>query len=204
VGLFVPPCFGTTKAVARETATHVELWLRDIVPARHGVCNMMMAIVDSQAIRLKAPLGNRTLVDGATGQAVAWISARLVLRPTIIPAGYRLRDLAPVVDFSHPESSGPAGCTQDYAAPSGENMLVIEQSAGRLLVPGPGPAGWTAIRVHGMPGRATRNLITWRENGLTDLIMVASPQWPQMLTTTQLVAMADNASQRAPNSANVG
>ena len=70
---------------------------------------------------------------------------------------------------------------------------MIEQSAGRLQVLGPGPAGWTAIRVRGLPGRATRNLITWRENGLTDLIMVASPQWPQVLTTTQLVAMADSA-----------
>jgi len=85
------------------------------------------------------------------------------------------------------------GCTQDYAAPSGENELVIKQSAGRLLLPGPGPGGWTAIRVRGLPGRATRNLITWREDGLTDLIMVASPQWPQVLTTAQLVAIADSA-----------
>jgi len=193
VGGFVPPCFGTADAVARETAARVELWLRDAVPARHGVCNMMMAIVNSQTIRLKAPLGSRRLTDGGTGRAVAWISARLVLRPTAIPAGYRLRDLAPAVDFTVPEGPGPAGCTQDYAGPSGEYALVIEQSTGGLVVPGPGPAGWTAIRVRGLPGRATRNLITWQENGLTDLIMVATPRWPQALTTTQLVAMADSA-----------
>jgi hypothetical protein len=78
--------------------------------------------------------------------AASWLcSAR-------ISAGYRLRDLAAVVDFSQPESPGPVGCTQDYAAPSGENELVIKQSAGRLLVPGPGPGGWTAIRVRGLPG----------------------------------------------------
>jgi hypothetical protein len=103
-----------------------------------------------------------------------------------------------VVDFTAPESPGPAGCTQDYAGPLGENSLMIEQSAGRLQMPGPGPAGWTAIRVRGLPGRATRNMIIWRENGLTDLIMVARPQWSQVLTTTQLVAMADSALQRAP------
>jgi hypothetical protein len=42
VGRFVAPCFGTTKPTAVETATWVELWLRDTVPAKHGVCNVMM------------------------------------------------------------------------------------------------------------------------------------------------------------------
>jgi hypothetical protein len=193
VGRFSAPCLGTARAVARETTARVELWLRETVPARPGVCNVMMAIANSQAIRLKAPLGRRRLTDGATGRAIAWISARLILRPTALPAGYRLRDLAPVVDFTAPELPGPAGCTQFYAGPLGENSLVIEQSAGRLQMPGPGPEGWTAIRVRGLPGQTTRNLITWRENGLTDLIMVARPQWTQVLTTTQLVAMADSA-----------
>jgi hypothetical protein len=54
VGPFVPPCFGTTTAVAAQTATRVELWLRDTVPARHGVCQVMKAFADSQQIRLQA------------------------------------------------------------------------------------------------------------------------------------------------------
>ena len=195
VGPFVPPCFGTTTAVAAQTATRVELWLRDTVPARHGVCQVMKAFADSQQIRLQAPLGTRKLADGATGRAVAWISARLVLRPAEMPAGYLLRSRTPDVDFSGPQSLGPAGCVQLYLddTRTAEHMLYIEQSAGRLRVPAPGPRGWTAIRIRGQPGLATRNLITWREHGLTDYIAVDGPQWPQVLSTGQLIAIADSA-----------
>jgi hypothetical protein len=40
-------------------------------------------------------------------------------------------------------------------------------------------------------------MITWRENGLTDLIVVGvqnGPDEPQVLSTQQLIAIADSAS----------
>lgn len=75
--------------------------------------------------------------------------------------------------------------------------LIIAQSAAGARVPGPGPNGWTSIRIRGHPGLATRNLITWRESGLTDYIVVGSQDGlaePQALTTQQLIAIADGAS----------
>jgi hypothetical protein len=75
---------------------------------------------------------------------------------------------------------------------AGDHRLYIEQGAGLLLVPAPGPGGWTAIRIRGHPGLATRNLITWHEHELTDYITVDGPQWPQALSTGQLIAIADS------------
>jgi hypothetical protein len=74
-----------------------------------------------------------------------------------------------------------------------EHMLYFEQSAGGLRIPAPESGGWTAIHVRGQPGPATRNMITWREHGLTDYIAVDGPQWPQVLSTAQLIAIADSA-----------
>ena len=195
VGPFVPPCFGIMTPVAVQTAARVKVWLRDTEPTEHGVCSVMKAVAYSLPIQLKAPLGKRKLVDGATGRAVTWISARLVLRPAEIPAGYRLRYRTPGTAFSRAQSPEAAGCEQFYVddAPPATHMLYIEQGAGRLPVPAPGPGGWTAIRVRGQPGLATRNLITWREDGLTDYITVDGPRWPQVLTTAQLIAIADSA-----------
>jgi hypothetical protein len=49
-------------------------------------------------------------------------------------------------------------------------------------------------------GYAGRNVITWREDGLTDYILMIgdqSPQnMPQLLTTRQLIAIADSAPER--------
>lgn len=191
-------CPRTITPVARESATQVALFLEYVMPPNPPLCRQAaVALVDARDITLREPLGNRKLIDGATSQAIGRISAGLVLRLTALPVGYRLSDFIPAVDLSRAQSLGPAGASQIYDSLNSADALIIKQSAGSLRVPGPGPGGWTSIRVRGHPGRATRNLITWRENGLTDLIVVGAqngPDEPQVLSTQQLIAIADSAS----------
>ena len=188
-------CPRTITPVARESATQVALFLEYVMPPNPPLCRQAaVALVDARDITLREPLGNRKLVDGATSQAIVWISARFVLRPTVLPAGYRLSDLIPAGDFLQTHSPRPAGCAQRYVSKAGAVELVITQSAGSVRLQGSGE--WIPIRVRGHPGRAARNVITWRENGLTDYISVGTgtnPNEPQVLSTQQLIAVADSA-----------
>lgn len=189
-------CSATVTAVARESTTEVALFLQGVPSNRQ--CSgptEVAASVPAQDIRLVQPLGSRKMVDGATGRAIAWISARLMLRPAALPVGYRLTEVAPAVELGRTESPGPAGVTQFYGSPHGADALEIAQGAGGFQVPGPGTGGWTSIRVRGQSGRATRNLITWRQNGLTDFIVVGrqnGPDEPQVMSTQQLIAIANS------------
>jgi len=199
VGQFGASCPAKVKAVARESDTRVALFLQFSTPRNPPSCmNAAAAIIPTQKVRLRAPLGSRELVDGRTGRATAWITARLILRPAHLPTGYRLAELIPAVDLSRAQSPGPAGCTQFYGSPNKASELEIIQTAGTLRQPGIARAGGTAIRVRGHPGHATRNMITWREHGLTDYILIGvqNPQdSPQLLSTQQLIAVADSAPQ---------
>ena len=109
----------------------------------------MAALVTSR-VRLHAPLGGRKLSDGATGRALGWISARLVLRPTALPAGLRLFQLIPAIDHSRAQSPGPAGCTQFYSWQGVSDYLVIAQSAGPLGLPAPGLEDGTSFGYEGI------------------------------------------------------
>jgi hypothetical protein len=195
VGPYLPDCPAKVTVVARQSATQVALFLQHLTPAHPPPCRQAMsALVDSQDVRLHAPLCSRKLVDGTTGRATAFISARLVLRPTALPAGFRLFELIPAINHSRPQSPGPAGCVQFYSWHGDPNYLEIVQSAGSLHVPGPAKGGLTTIRVRGHPGRAARNLITWREHGLTDYLLAGpGPAGPQALSTQQLISIADSA-----------
>jgi hypothetical protein len=190
-------CAATVTAVARQS-TKVALFLQAVT--KPGGCpngQNEAPPVQAQDIRLAQPLGSRKLVNGATGGVIAWLSARLMLPPTALPAGYRLTGVIPAVTSLRGGSSGPAGVTQFYGLPRDTDALAIAQGAGSSQVPGPWPGGWITIRVRGRSGRATRNVITWRENGLTDFILVGGltgPDWPQLLTTRQLIAIADSLS----------
>ena len=192
-------CGATVKAVARESATRVALFLRFSTPRNPPPCpNTAASRITSQKIRLRAPLGSRKIVDGRNGRATAWISARLVLRPTRLPRGYRLTKLIPAADLAPAQSPGPAGCTQYYQSPNKASWLEIIQTAGKLPQSETPPGGGPPIRVRGHPGHASRNVITWREDGLTDYILigVTTPQdSPHLLTTQQLIAIAESAPQ---------
>lgn len=118
-------------------------------------------------------------------------------------ASYRLRSIVPTGRMSGTHGVA-AGAIQYYARSDGSNGLSLVQSAGSAEVPGPAPGGWVPILVRGHSGRATRNLITWRENGLTDYLAVeyavetANMDYQRVLTTQQLIAIADTATPYSP------
>jgi hypothetical protein len=193
VGPYGLSCGATVTVVARESSRRVALFVQYLTPDNPPACpphSGTAALRSEETIRLRAPLGRRKLVDGATGRATAWISARLVLRPTVLPPGYRLRQLRPWINLT--QSSRPS-CAQFYQAQNDPNIVEIVQSGGSLALPGPGQGGWTPIQVRGHRGRASRNLIIWREHGLIDYIANYGPSNRQLLTARQLIAIADSA-----------
>lgn len=188
---FTYPCFGTLQPIARETKTRVALWLKYVTPVHHGVCNMDMAMEGPRNIRLSAQLGSRLLIDGATGRSLHWFDVRQMLRPSAIPAGYRLQVVTPSVTGSLPAPATP-GCRQDYQSRHG--TLSIIQSVGTLELPQTSGRAPAAILVRGHSGFASAFAITWREAGYNVLIEA----YPEMgnapvFTTTTLIAIADSA-----------
>lgn len=191
-------CAAMIRPVARENARQVALFLEYMTPASASAScvHATVALVDARDIRLSEPLGSRKLLDGATGRAITWISSRLVLRPAAVPAGYRLSELVPAGSLRLAQGLASAGCVQIYLSRTHAIELVITQSAGTVSPRGPGPGGWVPIRVRGHPGLAARNIITWRENGLTDSISAGTgtgENEAQVLSTRQLIAFADSA-----------
>lgn len=190
-------CGSAITPVARESAARVAVFLRYVPSAATPPCPQAFAMVSAYNIRLGTPLGSRTLVDGTTGRPITWISARLVLRPVTLPAGYQLRALTAAGNSLHTGKPPPVGCVQTFVSETGAVELVIAQSAGTVRLGGSGPVGWLHIQVRGHPGLASRNVITWRENGLTDYIAAGpgpkSAEAPSF-TTQQLIAIADSAS----------
>jgi hypothetical protein len=196
VGPYLNACPAKISVVARESGTRVALLLRYVTPDNPPNCGQVAVGLGSQSVRLHAPLGSRKLVDGRSGRELEWISARRVLRPKAVPE-LRLSQLIPAAYFSSPQRPGPAGCAQFYSRRSNRFYLFIVQSAGgfQAPLPKPGKVGWTSIRVRGHRGRAERNLITWREDGLDNYMLAGQgPQGPQLLSTQQLIAIADSSS----------
>jgi hypothetical protein len=145
-----------------------------------------LALVTAQRIRLREPLSNRKLVDGATGRATAWISARLILRPRLIPAGYRSTGLLPWMSSGlYAGGVRSAACMQIYELQTGAEEFEIIQSAGGLQLQHDGE--WKPIWVRGHPARAAAGMITWREQRVTELISASG------LTTAQLIEIANSA-----------
>lgn len=174
-------CPAKITPVARQTSAHVALYLEYDTPPNPPPCPPAQStLVQWHNLKLATSLGHRSLVDGATGKAIAWISARLVLRPTVLPPGYQFSRLVP---YGEPNVAGPAGCLQSYI--SGTSGLTIGQSAGGTDLE-TAPGHWTRIRVRGQPGLAGRGVITWRENGLNDYIV-------GMLSTRRLIMIANGA-----------
>ncbi|MDR2987852.1 MAG: hypothetical protein LBV34_23740 [Nocardiopsaceae bacterium] len=192
-------CGSVDKAVARESAHKVALFVRTSTP--RGIVplcpNIVASLITAQQIRLRAPLGSRKLVDGRTARATPRISAELVLRPARLPREYHLAKLIPPKDEVLAQSADRAEWTQYYLPAHKASWLEIIQTAGKLPRSEMPPGGTHPIRVRGYPGHASRNVITWREDGLTDYIWMFGAQSPQgvqqLVTTHQLNAIAESA-----------
>src|SRR5262249_54526664 len=146
-------CGATVKAVARESATRVALFLRFSTPRQTPSFRMhvgvALPVITSQKTRVGAPLGTRKLGDGPAGNSTAWISARVILRPMHLPCGYRLTDLIPAAYLVPAQSPGSAGCTQYYPSPNKARWLTIMQTAGKLPRSETPLGGGAPIRVRG-------------------------------------------------------
>src|SRR5215469_9118614 len=167
VGGLAGPCFGTVRAYAKETHSQVRLWLRYVTPSQHGVCNEATVLIRSLRVRLASPLDHRRLVDGASSRPLAFFDGRNLLRPTAIPAGYKLAYIWPLTGVL---SSDVPGATQVYLSAGRE--IEIQQSAGSLVLPQRGGSRSIPILVRTQHGTATTNAITWREHSLNVLIQV--------------------------------
>jgi hypothetical protein len=178
---------GTAVLEARESRTTVTVRLRTypnllIAP---GVC-----AIRSFEAHLKAPLGDRRLVDGVTHKALSGFDGRNMRRPVSLPDGYVHRyDTASFPSETVPSSS--AGCVQIYTADdSYDESLWIEQDVDARWQP---PDGVTeqAITVRGHPGTAIPGEIEWTENG--QLFSIRSMAYAYAtLSTADLVAVAES------------
>jgi hypothetical protein len=182
-------CGTTSRLVARQSPSQVALWVRDVVVRSCAPGEGAMAVPPPLQVRLTAPLGKRTLVNGATGQPVPRFDARLLLRPS----GYRLRQVTPQLTGTQ---GHPIARVQLSYYPRTERagQLIITEFPDSPLVPRPWqsppePRGqWTPIRVRGVPGWAAPSVIAWRQRGLIYLVGAV----PQM-STAELIAIADSA-----------
>jgi hypothetical protein len=199
-------CGTVPTLVAQQGTDEVALWVREDVPGSVTIgCDRGSLPL---RVRLAAPLGNRKLVDGATGRRLAQFSARLLLRPRVLPPGYRLWQVWP---RWYVPSDGHAVVyvrliysrqTRAYQEDFGH--LTIAENPDTPFVPGPWhpgvfpsdpPGTWTPIRVRGVPGWAARGSIAWRQHGLLYMVSIDSgaPPLPALLSTAQLIAIADSA-----------
>jgi hypothetical protein len=181
VGGFFPPCFTTVRPVARETNRSVALWLRYVTPVNHGACSVSVGMVRAINVSLRAPLGDRALVDGATGRPLSWFDARRILHPAWLPAGFKLVWIGPGAPFQ----PRVLGCYERYESATGTftGTLDIIERVGQQA----GSSGETPIRVNGHPGFAASDWISWEEDGITFTITAATRH---VLTTRQLIKIA--------------
>lgn len=190
VGPYGLSCSAAVSVVARESATTVALFLQYRTSSKLSRCPAgegSMQLKAEQSLHLRSPLRSRRLVDGETMSPIASFSGRLILKLTRVPVGYRLRELRPWLNHQPVAAS-----VQIYATGDDPDALELVQYTGPLAL-GPGPGGWTAIRVRGFTGRASGGRVSWEENGLTNYLISNGQGATQALSVPQLVEIADTA-----------
>ncbi len=124
--------------VAQETAKAVKLSLL-AVPARCP-CTADL-IVGPVHATLSAPLGDRRLVDAATGQTITLMSGTKLASVGWLPSGFQttpadaIADAATTPPTSTPAQSAPPAWARSYTAqdPADTNVITITQYAGDHL-----------------------------------------------------------------------
>lgn len=186
-------CGTTSTLVARQSLAEVALRVRNVVVRSCMPGEGALQVPPPLQVRLAAPLGKRKLVNRATGQPVPQFDARLLMRPGILPPGYRLRQVLP--QLTGPQGHAIARVQLWYSPPTERaDWVVITESpeSPLVLLPWQSPpqhGNWTRIRLRGVPGWAAPSVIAWRQRGLIYSISTYTP-----LTTAQLIAIADSAS----------
>lgn len=170
------PCAKSYRPEVVESAGRVVITIRTLPPTallpREFFCTSI-GYVRTASVRLDRPLGNRALVDGATGLQRSPFDGRTLLTARVLPDGWDLREEGPA-GFDTPEPSarwrrrfGPpavppsGGRCADTVTP-----VTISQS------PDPGTPGAGDVDVRGTRGTVVHDdagaaTLRWAENGQT-------------------------------------
>jgi hypothetical protein len=152
--------------------------------------------------RLPAPLGNRALVQAASGAPVRYFDERDLARADVLPAGFRLSSDLPSVSFPQ-QATWAVGDTRTYTGPASTaaRLSIAQLAATHGLIPLT-PWPWPAhVRVNGRPAallvdRANSLVysrsITWVDHGYRFVVNISVQGHKQVpLSNAELTAVAD-------------
>jgi hypothetical protein len=88
VGDFSHSCVDRATVVVTESESLRKVSLLEQTHHTPEECPAILA-PDLLRVRLHAPLGRRTLIDGTTGRPLVWFDQRHELKPGYLPAGFR-------------------------------------------------------------------------------------------------------------------
>jgi hypothetical protein len=175
-------CDDTVNLTADEQPASVVITLHDTHP-RVSRCSGMPGFAVYH-VRLSLPLGRRRLLDGVTGDRIAFFDVADVVRPAYIPPGYVFRYDAPeateLLSYGYPPLLRVPVCSQIYG--DGFELLVITQG-GTLLPPRTKPK---RITVNGHRALEFPGAITWTAHG--QRLTVTAEDLP----SAELIAVADS------------
>jgi len=183
-------CDWTAWLTAAEQPARVVITLQTAHPGTPS-CSGMPGFAVYHAM-LRAPLGHRELMDGATDKPVPYFDSRRLLRPGYLPPGYGFR-------YDAPDASGLLGyeylavprntevsCSQLYSAGDADMLVITQASGGTLAWPPrirPRPVIVRGHRALAIPGR-----ISWSLNDQTIVVAATDAALPM----TELIAVADS------------
>jgi hypothetical protein len=193
------PCSGQDTFTATEHPDRVvvaDVWTG---PAHSPGCTAAMGL-GTWTAHLSAPLGNRQLIDAATGRPVPWIGGPSLLDPGYLPPGYRLVR----ADGRPPELLDDAfqsACSTRWYSSGPGPELVISECTGRLvsttsphsrLVVGQVTVAGTTAQIRGFQtaGGARRGLV-WEVGDRTYVVATINEADGPLLPDKALVTIAD-------------
>jgi hypothetical protein len=170
------PCAKSYRADVEETGDRVVITIRalpaDIPLPREFFCQAM-GYFRTVSAKLDRPLGNRRMIDGATGQERRPFDSSTLRHPGFLPSGWLLRSEGP--GFDQPERSAtwrrtfgpPTVPPVDNRCAETAAAVTVSQGPPALL-----PTGGDAVKVQGLPGIVIHNpnngeTISWVERGQT-------------------------------------
>jgi hypothetical protein len=184
------PCARAYEAAVVPSSRRVTVTVWELpapaLPPGHGCASVGYG--RSVTIELPQPLRGRPVVDGATGEIRSVSDAASLLRPSWLPAGYRL--VRERVEFGID--------SQEWGRPGPDERLSVEQGdPDKLARPGLDPVVLARPVVRGMPGTVwkTRRFddsicVSWAEGTMGHRVC-SSGAPRKLLSIDQLVGVAD-------------
>jgi hypothetical protein len=168
------PCAKIDRAEVDETDDRVVVTIRTLpanIPLPREFACTAMGYFRTVSANLSRPLGDRRVIDRATGQQRRPFDSSTLRRPSFLPEGWSLRNEGP--GFDQPERS--ATWRRTFGPPPlppidnrcAETAAAVTVSQGP---PAPLPIGGEPVTVRGMPGVVVHDpnsgaTISWVERG---------------------------------------